>query len=56
MSREERAELWNSRISDYRASGELVAAWCARHQVTSHQLYYWMQKLKKADQQSPAAS
>lgn len=56
MSREEMAELWLSRINDYRASGERVADWCERHQVTSHQLYYWMQKLKKADQQTPSAS
>lgn len=56
MSHEERADLWSSRISDYKASGERVAAWCARHQVTPHQLFYWMRKLKKADQQTPAAS
>lgn len=56
MSREEMAELWASRISDYRSSGERVADWCARHQVTPHQLYYWLQKLKKADQQSPVTS
>ncbi|HEY3366806.1 MAG TPA: helix-turn-helix domain-containing protein [Symbiobacteriaceae bacterium] len=56
MSREEVAELRNSRINDYRASGERVAAWCERHQVTSHQLFYWMRKLKKADRQTPSAS
>ena len=55
MSHEERAELWGSRISDYRASGEQVATWCARHQVTPKQFYYWMRKLKKAAQQTPAA-
>lgn len=56
MSHEERTELWRSRISDYRDSGERVATWCARHEVTPHQLYYWMQKLKKADRQAPAAN
>ncbi|HEY3363453.1 MAG TPA: hypothetical protein VGK74_00100 [Symbiobacteriaceae bacterium] len=50
------AELWISRIKDYRASGERVTAWCERNQVTSHQLFYWMRKLKKADQQTPSAS
>ena len=56
MSRKELTELWSSRINDYRASGERVADWCERHQVPSHRLFYWMRKLKKADQQSPSAS
>lgn len=55
MSREEMTELWIARINDYRASGERVAAWCERPQVTSHQLCDWMRKLKEADQQTPAA-
>ena len=57
MTREEMAELWISRISDYRASGECVATWCERHQVTSKQLWYWMAKLKRAGLlQTPPAS
>jgi transposase-like protein len=56
MSRDEMAKLWVSRINDYRASGGPVAAWCQRHQVTPRQLYYWMRKLKRADQQTPSAS
>lgn len=55
MSRKELRELWISRVSDYRASGERVAQWCERHQVTPHQLYYWMRKLKDADEQKPAS-
>jgi transposase-like protein len=53
MSRKGTAEQWSSRIKDYRASGERAAAWCERHQVSPRQLYYWMAKLKKADQQTP---
>jgi transposase-like protein len=56
MSREGMAERWTARINDYRASGERAAAWCERHRVTPKQLYYWMAKLKKADQQTPSAS
>jgi transposase-like protein len=52
MSREGMAELWISRINDYRASGERVTAWCERHQVTPKQFYYWMRKLKQADRQT----
>lgn len=55
MSREEMTELWIARINDYRASGERVAAWSERQQVTSHQLLSWMRELKEADQQKPAA-
>lgn len=55
MSRRGTAEQWISRINDYRASGERVAAWCARNQVSPKQLYYWMAKLKKADPQAEPA-
>lgn len=55
MSREGMAELWISRIADYRASGESVVAWCKRQQVSPKQFYYWMRKLKKADRQMPSA-
>ena len=56
MSSRELTELWIARVSDYRASGERVAQWCERHQVTEHQLYYWMRKLKDAGEQQPAAA
>ena len=55
MSSRELTELWVARVSDYRASGERVAQWCERHQVTQHQLYYWMRKLKGANEQKPAS-
>lgn len=55
MSRRGTAEQWVSRINDYQASGERVAAWCARNQVSPKQLYYWMAKLKKADPQAEPA-
>jgi transposase-like protein len=49
------SEVWAARISDYRASGERVAAWCERNQGTSHQLYYWMRKLREAERQVSSA-
>lgn len=54
MSREGMAELWISRIDDYRASRETVVAWCKRQQVSPKQFYYWMRKLKTADRQTPS--
>jgi transposase-like protein len=56
MSSREQTELWIARISDYRASGERVAQWCERHQVTQHQLYYWMRKLRDTGEQQPAST
>lgn len=55
MAQGDLAELWVTRIRDYQASGEQAVAWCRRHQVTTHQLYYWMRKLKSAREQGPAA-
>jgi hypothetical protein len=56
MTPEELTELWTSRIRDYRASGERVAAWCERHQVTPYQFFYWQRKLRLAEQETPATS
>lgn len=56
MTREEMAELWISRIKNYRASGERAATWCEHHHVTRRQLGYWTRKLKKAEQLTPSAS
>jgi len=54
LSRRGTAEQWSARIKDYRASGERIAVWCERNQVSAKQFYYWMRKLKTADQQTPA--
>jgi len=54
LSRRGTAEQWTARFNDYRASGERIAAWCERNQVSPKQFYYWMRKLKTADQQAPA--
>lgn len=54
MTREEKTQLWISRIDDYRTSGESVASWCERHQVTPRQLNYWLRKFKQAEPPTPA--
>lgn len=58
MTQDELTELWMSRIKDYqsRSSEERMADWCDRHQVTRHQLWYWIRKLKKAEQPTASAS
>ncbi|WP_431809601.1 IS66 family insertion sequence element accessory protein TnpA [Brevibacillus agri] len=56
MTQAELREVWSTRIKDYRASGERVATWCERHQVTPRQLWYWMRKLKGEDEQKQATN
>lgn len=45
-------EIWVSRINAYKAREERAPVWCERNQVTQHQLYYWMDRLKEAKQQA----
>ncbi|MFC4766094.1 IS66 family insertion sequence element accessory protein TnpA [Effusibacillus consociatus] len=51
MTQAELREVWIAQIQDYRSNGERTATWCERHKVTPRQLWYWMRKLKKADEQ-----
>ncbi|AIQ14921.1 IS66 family insertion sequence element accessory protein TnpA [Paenibacillus durus] len=44
MDREERRELWQARMSDYRQSGLSLKAWCALQEYTPDQLKYWLYK------------
>ncbi|WP_279286349.1 IS66 family insertion sequence element accessory protein TnpA [Desulfofundulus sp. TPOSR] len=40
MTRNELQKLWETRIAEYRASGQSAKAWCAAHNVTPRQLWY----------------
>lgn len=52
MRRIEVPEIWVSRINAYKAREERAPVWCERNQVTQDQLYYWMDRLKKANEQA----
>lgn len=41
-----KAELWESRIAEFKASGQTAKAWCAAQELKVHQLYYWFRKFK----------
>lgn len=56
MRRIEVPEIWISRINEYKARSEPAPVWCERNQVTQGQLYYWMERLNKANQQALLAS
>ncbi|NHM26002.1 helix-turn-helix domain-containing protein [Desulfofundulus sp. TPOSR] len=53
MTKAEKQKLWETRVAEYRASGQSAKAWCAAHNVTPRQLWYWLRKFKES---SPAGS
>jgi hypothetical protein len=40
MTRAEQRQEWETRITDYRASGQSAKEWCAANDVQPHQLWY----------------
>lgn len=47
MTKAELQELWETRIAEYRASGQSVKEWCTSHDdITPRQLWYWLRKYK----------
>jgi transposase-like protein len=49
MTQKERRQIWKARVSAYQASGQSATAWCAAHQVTPRQLWYWQRKFKNTE-------
>ncbi|WP_425387750.1 IS66 family insertion sequence element accessory protein TnpA [Aneurinibacillus terranovensis] len=35
-------QAWEARVAAYRASGQRASEWCAAHQCTTRQLWYWL--------------
>lgn len=56
MTQAEIREIWEARVAEYRASGQSASEWCAVHQVTTRQLWYWMRELKELNQKSMRGS
>ncbi len=46
MTKLERQKEWDTRITEYQASGLSVQEWCSANNVKSHQLWYWLRKQK----------
>ena len=44
MTKAERKSVWETRVAQYRASGQSASAWCAENKVSVCQLYYWLKK------------
>lgn len=54
--REERRELWRERVSEFRESGQSVAAWCRAHELKEHQMHYWLRRLSPVSATPEAAT
>jgi len=56
MTKGELRQEWERRIADYRASGQSAKEWCAAHNVTPRQLWYWLKKYRTDDEPRSASS
>jgi len=56
MMKAELQQEWERRIAEYRASGQSAKEWCAAHNVTPRQLWYWLKKCRTGDEPRPAGS
>src|SRR5690625_3330805 len=36
--------MWESRVAEFKASGQSATAWCASQNLKVHQLRYWVRK------------
>jgi transposase-like protein len=49
MANDELRKKWEARISEFKASGQSGAAWCAENNVNLHQFYYWVRQFKSSN-------
>lgn len=54
--KEQRRQLWQERISAYRASGLTLKAWCAANGCTIDQMKYWLYKSKESNSSTTTIS
>lgn len=45
--KEQRQREWGARVTDFKASGMTMPAWCLANQVNLNQMKYWNRNLKK---------
>jgi hypothetical protein len=56
MTHLDNKRMWQSRVADFKASNQSVAAWCAAHDVKTHQLRYWIRKFNTSDNETQTTS
>ena len=58
MKRSEQRQIWQERVTAFRAAGDTnVAAWCRAHDLKEHQMRYWLGQFpdESAALESPSA-
>lgn len=46
MTKEERRKMWDSRIAEYRSSGQSVKEWCTANNIKPERMWYWLRRDK----------
>lgn len=46
MTQAENRQMWQSRVAEFKASGQTATAWCIDQGIKVHQLRYWLHKFK----------
>lgn len=46
MTKDENRKLWESRVTEFKASDQTAAAWCRAQDLKVHQLRYWVRKFE----------
>mgnify|MGYP003292904342 CR=1 FL=1 len=46
MSKEEKRVLWETRIQQFRSSGQTCKVWCQEQQISVATMNYWLRKQK----------
>jgi hypothetical protein len=56
MGNEALREQWRARLKLFARSKQTVSVWCAQHDVSVHQFYYWRRRLEEATLQPAKAT
>ncbi|MFZ5946097.1 MAG: IS66 family insertion sequence element accessory protein TnpA [Bacillota bacterium] len=57
MRNTELRKEWETRVAEFKASGQSTMEWCASNNIKINQLRYWLRKLKSTDASSvPSAN
>jgi hypothetical protein len=54
--KEQLRQQWATRVTEFRASGLTLKAWCAAHNCTVDQMKYWLYKSKRTSASSASAT
>lgn len=56
MKNEELSKTWETRIAQFKASGQSATVWCANNNIKINQLRYWLRKFKSSKKTTASTS